>query len=239
MQILTVYLTFQKNSPFAHIRAKGFIFVRMKQDVSFLSGWIEKGESYMQESKLKKQVAIAMLSSVAFVLMIFNFPIGFSSFLELDFGDVPAIIAAVLFGPGAGIMVEAIKNILHYIIMGNATGVPVGQLANFIAGVLYILPASYMYRKMNSMKGLAVGLSIGTVVMAGIMSILNYYLFLPAYTWFMNAPAMAGPEMRALIATGILPFNLIKGIVMAVVFMAIFAKLKTWVHAQSAYKRAA
>ncbi|MFY0757772.1 ECF transporter S component [Metabacillus dongyingensis] len=193
----------------------------------------------MQQSKVKKQVSIAMLASVGFVLMIFNFPIGFSSFLELDFGDVPAIIAAILFGPAAGILVEAIKNILHYIIMGNATGVPVGQLANFVAGVLYILPASYMYRKMNSMRGLAIGLSIGTIVMALVMSVLNYYLFIPAYTWFLNAPAMAAPELRALIAAGILPFNLIKGIVMGIVFMAIFAKLKTWVHAQSDYKRAA
>jgi riboflavin transporter FmnP len=218
---------------------KGFYFFREKQDVSFLSGWIEKGERKMQQSKVKKQVSIAMLASVGFVLMIFNFPIGFSSFLELDFGDVPAIIAAILFGPAAGIMVEAIKNILHYIIMGNATGVPVGQLANFVAGVLYILPASYMYRKMNSMRGLAIGLSIGTIVMALVMSVLNYYLFIPAYTWFLNAPAMAAPELRALIAGGILPFNLIKGIVMGFVFMAIFAKLKTWVHAQSDYKRAA
>ncbi|MGX1193198.1 ECF transporter S component [Metabacillus sp. SLBN-84] len=193
----------------------------------------------MQQSKVKKQVSIAMLASVGFVLMIFNFPIGFSSFLELDFGDVPAIIAAILYGPGAGIMVEALKNILHYIIMGNAAGVPVGQLANFTAGVLYILPASYLYRRMNSMKGLAIGLSAGTVLMAGAMSVLNYYLFIPAYTWFLNAPAMAAPELKALIVSGILPFNLIKGIAMGFVFMAIFAKLKTWVHAQNDYKRAA
>ncbi|WP_203287704.1 ECF transporter S component [Metabacillus sp. cB07] len=193
----------------------------------------------MQQSKVKKQVSIAMLASVGFVLMIFNFPIGFSSFLELDFGDVPAIIAAILYGPGAGIMVEALKNVLQYIIMGNAAGVPVGQLANFTAGVLYILPASYLYRRMNSMKGLAIGLSAGTVLMAGAMSVLNYYLFIPAYTWFLNAPAMAAPELKALIVSGILPFNLIKGIVMGFVFMAIFAKLKTWVHAQNDYKRAA
>ncbi len=67
--------------------------------------------------KVKKLVVISMLSSIAFVLMLLNFPFpGLPDYLKIDFSDVPAIIAILIYGPLAGIAVEAIKNVLQYII---------------------------------------------------------------------------------------------------------------------------
>lgn len=52
--------------------------------------------------KLRSFVTIAMLSGVSFVLMLLNFPLPwFPVFLQIDFSDVPALIAAITMGPVA------------------------------------------------------------------------------------------------------------------------------------------
>ncbi|MCS0672285.1 ECF transporter S component [Cytobacillus firmus] len=194
----------------------------------------------MKKLNIKTMVAIGMLSSISYVLMLLNFPIPpFPQFLMIDFSDIPALIAALIFGPAAGILVELIKNILDYFMTGSATGVPVGHIANFAAGILFVLPTYYMYNKLKTKKGMTFGLVIGTMVMAVIMSVLNYLVILPAYTFFLNFPAMSAPEMRTMIVTGILPFNIIKGLIISFVFMLIFTRMRTWVEKQAVIKSAA
>ncbi|WP_439744428.1 ECF transporter S component [Bacillus pseudomycoides] len=186
-----------------------------------------------QKNNVVQMVSVAMLSSIAYLLMMLDFPFpGLPPFLKIDFSDVPALIAAIIFSPIAGVVVEGIKNILHYGIQGSLTGVPVGEIANFIAGCLFIGPATFLFRKYRTVKSLTTGLMLGTVTMSIIMSVLNYFIILPAYTWFLNQPAMSSSGMRQMIVAAILPFNLIKGIVVTVVFVALFSRLKVWVFAK-------
>ena len=98
-------------------------------------------------------------------------------------------------GPVAGIAVELIKNILHWFLSGSPTGVPVGEIANFTTGVLFILPIYYIFNKFRTAKGLIAGLIAGTVSMAVGMSLLNYAVFLPMYTYFLNMPPVTGDAL--------------------------------------------
>ncbi|WNS74077.1 ECF transporter S component [Bacillus sp. DTU_2020_1000418_1_SI_GHA_SEK_038] len=194
----------------------------------------------MKRFSVKALVSIGMLSSISYVLMLLNFPLPpFPQFLMIDFSDIPALIAALVFGPLAGILVELFKNILDYFMTGSATGVPVGHISNFIAGILFVLPTYYVYNKLKTRKGMTFGLVIGTAIMAVMMSILNYFIILPAYTFFLNMPAMSAPEMRTMIVTGILPFNIVKGLIITIVFMLIFARMSTWISKQGSYNNAA
>lgn len=193
------------------------------------SSAIRKGESIMLQSRVRKNVTVGMLSTIAYLLMMLDFPFpGFPTFLQIDFSDVPALIAAIVFGPAAGIMVEVIKNVLHYLIQGSATGVPVGEISNFIAGTIFIIPTAVFFRRFRSMKGLFIGLTIGTLLMTIVMSILNYYVFMPAYTLFLNMPAMSQESLKQLVVAAILPFNLIKGVIVAILLAALISKIKTW-----------
>jgi riboflavin transporter FmnP len=198
-----------------------------------------KGErKKMKHSKVKVTVSIAMLGSIAAILMLLNFPIPpFPNFLLVDFSDIPALIAALVFGPVAGILVEFIKNVLNYFAVGAPTGVPVGQIANFFAGIVFVLPTYYLYQKLKTRKGMAFSLVIGSVTMAVIMSVLNYYLILPAYTWFLNSPAMSSAQTRQMIVTAILPFNAVKGIIMSAVFFLLFTRMKPWLAKQASINR--
>lgn len=197
----------------------------------------ERGK--LKRFSIKALVAIGMLSSISYILMLLNFPIPpFPQFLMIDFSDVPALIAALIFGPAAGILVELIKNVLDYFMTGSATGVPVGHISNFIAGVLFVLPTYYVYNKLKTKKGMTFGLIAGTMIMAIVMSVLNYIIILPAYTWFLNMPAMSSPEMRTMIVTGILPFNIVKGFIITIVFMLLFTRMSTWIQKQTALRNA-
>lgn len=196
-----------------------------------------KGERNMKKMNVRTLVSIGMLSSIAYVLMLLNFPLPpFPNFLMIDFSDLPALVAALVFGPLAGILVELFKNVLDYMMTGSATGVPVGNIANFVAGILFILPTYYIYQKLKTKKGMSLALAAGTISMGVLMSILNYYVFLPAYTFFLNAPAMSGPETRQFVVNAILPFNVVKGVIISLIFMAVFAKMQTWINKQTIIK---
>ncbi|MDI7741438.1 ECF transporter S component [Lysinibacillus fusiformis] len=185
-----------------------------------------------QSLKLRSFVTIAMLSSISFIFMLLNFPLpGFQSFLQIDFSDVPALIAAITMGPVAGILVELFKNILDWIFSGTPTGVPVGHMANFATGLLFILPVYYIYKKFPTIKGLSIGLVAGTVIMSVGMSLLNYVAFLPMYSYFLGWGEI---DMKAMIVAGILPFNLIKGIMLMVIVILLFRTMKSWIENQRA-----
>ncbi|KKB35616.1 ECF transporter S component [Bacillus thermotolerans] len=192
----------------------------------------------MQKTSIRRLTSLGLLSALAYLLMLLNFPVPpFPSFLMIDFSDIPALIAAIVFGPLAGVTVEFFKVGLDFLITGSDTGIPIGHIANFAAGVTFILPVYYIYKKFESKKGLTAGLVTGTVLMAVLMSVLNYYVILPAYTLFLNMPAMSAPETRQMVVLSILPFNLLKGILMAAVFLFIYSRMHVWLRRQAAAHR--
>ncbi|MEH7545694.1 ECF transporter S component [Neobacillus vireti] len=183
---------------------------------------------------VKAYVSIGMMSSIAYLLMLLNFPLPiFPNFLFVDFSDIPALIAALVFGPLAGILVELFKNVLNYIATGSQTGVPVGHIANFVAGIVFVLPTLFVYNRLKTRKGMTIALVAGTVIMAVVMSILNYILILPAYTMLMGFP-----DMRNLVVPAILPFNILKGIMMSFIFMLLFIRMQAWINKFSVVKGA-
>jgi riboflavin transporter len=187
-----------------------------------------------KKMSVKASVSIGMLSSIAYLLMLLNFPLPpFPNFLFIDFSDLPALIAALIFGPVAGILVEFFKNTLDYLMTGSQTGVPVGHIANFLAGIMFILPAYYVYNKIKTKKGMTIALIAGTLIMAVMMSILNYLFILPAYTALLNFP-----DMRNLVVPWILPFNILKGVIMSSIFMLLFIRMQAWINKFSMMKNA-
>src|SRR5699024_9145825 len=124
--------------------------------------------------KLLKMIIIALLGTVSLFLFFLNFPLPLlPAYLKIDFSDVSAILAAFVFSPVAGIAVVGIKNILYFATVGS--GDPVGVLANFLAGVMFIVPVSFMYHKYRKgVKRIITRLISGKVV----MTIEMYYIHL-------------------------------------------------------------
>ena len=93
----------------------------------------------------------AMLSAVAYVLMFIDFPIPFliPSFIQMDISELPALIGTFSMGPMCGVLICLVKNLLHLFI--TSTG-GVGELSNFLLGVVFVLPAGYIYKKKKNKK---------------------------------------------------------------------------------------
>ncbi len=181
-----------------------------------------------QTSQLTKLIILSLFGTVSMVLLFLNFPLPFlPPYLKVDFGEVPTLLAALIFSPMAGVVVQLIKNLLYLALSGAAD--PVGVLANFIAGVTFVVPIAMIYHKYKGQKSLISGLVVGTVVMTLAMGILNYYVLLPIYSAFMGFEQLTPSVLLGTIFAGVVPFNLLKGVIVSVLFIPLFIKLKPWI----------
>lgn len=189
-------------------------------------------KNQMQSSNLSRLIILSLLGAVSLLLFFINFPLPLlPSYLKVDFSDVPAIMATLIFSPLAGVIVVAIKNILYLAVGG---GDIVGVAANFLAGVLLVLPIGILYHKFKSVKSVVSGLITGTIIMAVGMGIFNYFILLPAYGLMMGWGDMTHSVKLGTIFVGILPFNLIKGIIIGILFVPVFIKMRRWIEQQQA-----
>ncbi|HLS35813.1 MAG TPA: ECF transporter S component [Bacillota bacterium] len=186
-----------------------------------------------ESSRVVKHVVLAILGTISFILFFLNFPLPFlPPYLKVDFGDIPALLASFIFSPIAGVIVIGIKNFLYLVI---GTGEIVGVTSNFIASSLFLYPIAHFYHKHKTVKSIIKGIVIGTILMAVVMSILNYVVFLPVYALFMGMEDMNIEAVkRAAVIFGILPFNILKGIIVGALFVPLFAKMSHWIEEKQA-----
>jgi len=123
----------------------------------------------------------AMFGALAALLMLFELPIFFTlPFIKLDFSDVPVILGAYMLGPLWGCVIGIIKIALNFVLNGTITG-GIGELANLMFTLAYVLPASLIYRVKRTKGGAVVSLISATVVASVIAVILDWFVVFPVY----------------------------------------------------------
>ena len=182
---------------------------------------------------VKNMSKIAILSAVAFILMVFDFALPFlPPFYKFDFSEAVVMIGTFAMGPIAGVWIEGIKVILNAFIHGTQTAY-IGDFAAFFMGIAYIIPAGMIYQKEHSIKGAIKGMIAGTLITTIVAMITNYYLLLPAYVTFAgftmesiiawtNSINPFITDIFTLIIIGTLPFNLIKWTIISVVVKLLY-----------------
>lgn len=191
-------------------------------------------------SRTRTLTQIAMLGAVAGVLMNLEFPLPFlaPSFYQLDFSEVPVLIGAFAMGPVAGIMIELVKILLHLVTRGTMTA-GVGDVANFLMGCAFIVPAGLLYRfhKKKSRSHAVTGMAIGTVTTTLVACFLNAFVLLPMYGKAFGMPVQAFIDMGAqvhasvtnllgFVALIIVPFNLFKYTLTSVIVFFIYKRIR-------------
>ena len=164
-------------------------------------------------------VKMGVLSALAFVLMEMleiRLPF-FPEFLKIDFGDVPAVIATLVIHPFAGVVVVAMKNLLG--LMGSTSG-GIGEIANVLVGIAYILPIAIFTKRSGSLKNVIIGsvVGVGLMIIAGMLT--NAFITLPLYGEAATIQAGAAINPRIVDKTTFLiyiiaPFNALKGVLVA------------------------
>ena len=189
----------------------------------------------MQDSKkllsTQNMIKMAFLSVIAAILMQWGIklPALFPSFLEIDFSEMPALVAILAIHPWAGIIVVIVKNVLKALLFGTSTGY-VGEFANIIIAIGYIFPLSLIARKHTHMKYVSLGIVLGIASLTITGAVMNYFVMLPLYAKiFMpmetiiamgNAILPSIHDKSTLVMFSIVPFNLVKGTLVAIASIA-------------------
>lgn len=163
----------------------------------------------------KKITITAVLSAFALVLMLLiRFPM--LPFLIYEPGDIPILIIAFLFGPASALGASFMLSILMAVFTG--LGGPFGAFMHFLATGSFTAIAGYFYQKDHSKTGVIKGLVLGALVMTFLMAGTNLLL----NPIFYGIPR---EQVLKMMLPGILPFNLTKAIVNAVITVLVYKKL--------------
>lgn len=178
----------------------------------------------MTSIKTNKIIKIGIFSAIAFVIMLLEFPLTmifpiFPPFLKFDFSDVIALIGGLTLGPIAGIAIQFIKNVLNFLLHTSTGGV--GEIANFIVGIAYVVPVALVYKKKPNLVGIIIGMVIGTITMVIAASLANYFVLLPLYLG--GVPA---EEKLKMIKSIYVPFNLVKAGIVSVTGVVLYEGMK-------------
>lgn len=183
---------------------------------------------------VRKLVFTALLAALSIVLsetLKFKLPI-MPSFLDYDFSDVPAVLAALTMGPVSGVCVALIKNLEGLFTSGTGG---VGELSNFILCALLVVPVGIIGKKSQKLSHVIIAGVCGAVAM-GLGSIVsNYFLVYPIYTAIMPMDVIIGmykailPSADTLIKCLVIfnmPFTFVKGIIAVAISIPLYKRLR-------------
>ena len=180
---------------------------------------------------IRRIAACAILTAMAVLLMYLEVPLPFMpAFLKFDFAELPVLIGTFALGPVWAIVIELLKNLIHLPVTQT---MGIGELSNFITGVIYVGTAGLIYRKFRTRKGAAVSMIISTLVLALVAIPVNAFITLPLYGSVMGFPleaiigmsAGANPLVKdkiSLLLAVFVPFNLFKGIVVGTITFFVY-----------------
>lgn len=148
----------------------------------YLTAFFFKGrsKSKFNYTKLIARSAIfGAISTILYVVPIFNIKLPFlPPFLSLHFDEIPAFIAGYAYGPLTAFVTIFIKTIIK---LPFSSTMCVGEIMDLVLSSVFVLSATFTYKKMRNFKGVFLGFAIGLVLqnIAGLL--LNIYVMLPFY----------------------------------------------------------
>lgn len=179
---------------------------------------------------------IAILGALSAILFMIEVPV--IAFYKLDVSTLPALLGAFSMGPWAGLAILLIKDLFGLLHSGTMY---VGELADFIMGAAFILPAALIYRAKKNRKNALVGMIVGTLAMIVVSVLVNWKIMIPFYMTAFHMPmaAIIGMAQKAmpfvdteveLLLFVTAPFNLLKGIVLSGLTFLLYKRLSPLLH---------
>ncbi len=187
----------------------------------------------MNKKVLRSLVVSALFGAIGFILMFIEMGVPIMpSFIKFDISELPALIAAFAYGPLYGVLVCFLKNALHLFVTNTAG---VGELANFLMGIFFVVPAGLIYRFYKKRSGALIGSLVGAVSMGIACVAINYFIVYPIYYQIMipKDVILAAyqdilPSVDSILESLLifnLPFTAAKGFIVAALCFLIYKKL--------------
>ena len=163
----------------------------------------------------RQLVTMALLCAIGVLLSFIEFPlIPGVTWLKYDASAMPAMVCGFAFGAGGGLAVGIAGAIIHGILMADFSG----AVMNILVVIGFVVPAALVYQHGRTLPRAIIGL-IASVVCAVILAIVGNLVITPAY---LGVPMDA---VIAMILPILVPFNLAKGIINAVLTLAVYKSI--------------
>ena len=174
--------------------------------------------------KLGRLAKLGLLAALSIVLVFFiHFPIfPTAKFLEYDPADIPIMIATFAFGPWYGLMTTIVVAVVQGLTVSASGGI-YGIIMHIIATGTFVLVTGFLYQKHKTKKGALIALLCGVVAWGLIMMPANL-IITPIFT------GMPVEAIRGILLPIILPFNLIKAGINAVVTFLVYKSVSPLLH---------
>lgn len=182
--------------------------------------------SKIQEFFTARRMAyIAIFTAISLALRFLQFTIlPAVSFLKFDFSDAIIMICAYALGPTAGLISCVLKEVIYGFFSQSAF---IGELANIIVVIPYILIPSIMYKKHKGIKSVILWLSVACVVRTAWSFPVNMFLTFPA---FLGSNWPKGMSMFLDNWHWVTLFNLIKVVILSVLVMLLYKSVSKLIH---------
>lgn len=124
-------------------------------------------------TKAKKITCTAVFAAIATIMMYFEFPIPFMPpFLKVDLSGAVVLVGAFILGIAPAITMIGIKDLIHLTQTQTAGS---GEAADFLMLSTLVIIAVLVYRAHKSRKMAVIGCAVGSVAMACMGMLTNYF----------------------------------------------------------------
>lgn len=162
----------------------------------------------------KNIAGMAVFSALSYLVSFLEFPIfPAAPFLKLDFSNVFIMLAGFMYGPIPAVLVGVVKELLCLI--GTST-FGVGQIANVLVILIYVLPPSIVYLYKKGLKWVCFMLIISCILQTVTALLVNKFITFPLYGM---ADAFNG------LFWVIVGFNLIKSVSVSVLTVLLYKRI--------------
>ncbi len=188
----------------------------------------------MKKSNNRKIAVTAIMSALSFALMMLDFPVPMliPSFIKFDFSELPALITAFAYGPGWGVLVCLLKNVMH---LPMSSTQYVGELSNFLMGAVFVFVAGLFYKIKRTRSFALIGALVGNLAMAIACFVVNFFVTYPIYMEILLPEAALMGMYQAIlpsvdsVAKAILifnvPFTFVKGLASVLITFLVYRKI--------------
>ena len=201
----------------------------------FLAKFFFKG-NVMTTRFIARTAVFAAISIILYTVpfLKFSLPI-FPSFLEIHLDEIPAFIAGFAYGPLSGALVILIKTIVKLPLTNTAC---VGEFADFIYSMVFVIPAAIIYKRHRTIKGAFISMGVATVIQIMTASFVTTFVMLDAYSKLYHLPkavilGMCQKINPAITSLGFpfllmvaLPFNALKDAIVVILTFLLYKRLR-------------
>ena len=171
----------------------------------------------MINSKVKTIAMLAVIAALSFCAVTLIW-IPVVMFLKYEPKDVFITLGGFIFGPMAAFSVSLVVSVIEMFTISDTEWI--GAIMNLISSCAFACTASFIYKKVHSMKGAVLGLASGVALTTALMLLWNYVMT-PIYLGY---PREAVADMLLPV---FLPFNLIKGSINAALILLVYKPIVT------------